>query len=310
MFSFSRSRAIALFLLLFIVAVIPIGLMLAQQRQTVSTKAQEFDPGPGGGGGGVTNPNPNPNAGDGTGTGNASDIKVHSCQGHNLELSTEIQGKKQVFVSIPNPVCLSGITGVNRFAIITVELLLIGAVLISFFWLIRGGIQYIISQGDPKAIAEARSRVTYAIIGLAVAFFALFIFNIVGFVVGYSLLTPSLGEQIGDAVKREQDLMTQQCEDKALKGRVSYETCFIQYCDSKYKQPEQAQQRQDCIDLGNGILDSAMKKAVQNQLRGWADDCKNSGAPDIVKCVQQRCDIQYNNDPKTRQDCRDLAPGI
>lgn len=35
-------------------------------------------------------------------------------------------------------------------------------------YLLWGGLQYIFSQGDPKEVQKARSRMTYAIIGLVV----------------------------------------------------------------------------------------------------------------------------------------------
>jgi len=43
-----------------------------------------------------------------------------------------------------------------------------GAFIVCFFFIIFGGIRWIVSGGDEKAMAEARNTVTFAILGLAV----------------------------------------------------------------------------------------------------------------------------------------------
>jgi len=43
---------------------------------------------------------------------------------------------------------------------------------LAFFALIVGGFRYITAQGDPKAIASARSTITWAIVGLALIIIA------------------------------------------------------------------------------------------------------------------------------------------
>lgn len=58
---------------------------------------------------------------------------------------------------------------------------LIGFVVLLMF--IRGGLAYIVAQGDPKAIAAARSTLTMAVLGLIVVLSAFLIINfIAGFV--------------------------------------------------------------------------------------------------------------------------------
>jgi hypothetical protein len=43
-----------------------------------------------------------------------------------------------------------------------------GAFIVTFFFLIFGGIRWIISGGDEKAMADARNTITFALLGLAV----------------------------------------------------------------------------------------------------------------------------------------------
>mgnify|MGYP001577336372 CR=1 FL=1 len=60
-----------------------------------------------------------------------------------------------------------------------VELSLVLAILLAFIYLLIGGIKWITSQGDKQGLANAKSTVTYAIIGLIMAFLS---FAILGFI--------------------------------------------------------------------------------------------------------------------------------
>lgn len=60
-----------------------------------------------------------------------------------------------------------------------VVILLVIAVIISLFFLIWGGIRWITSGGDKAKVAEARSHIIAAIVGLVIAFLAFFILTIV-----------------------------------------------------------------------------------------------------------------------------------
>lgn len=51
-----------------------------------------------------------------------------------------------------------------------IGLALIIAALVFFFMLLIGGIQWMTSGGDPKAVESARGRITNAIIGLTIVF--------------------------------------------------------------------------------------------------------------------------------------------
>lgn len=70
-------------------------------------------------------------------------------------------------------------TGSIFTTIVNVLLFIIGA--ISVIMLIIGGIRYTISNGDSGAVTSAKNTILYAIVGLAIAFFA---FAIVNWVLG------------------------------------------------------------------------------------------------------------------------------
>ncbi len=61
-----------------------------------------------------------------------------------------------------------------------INIMLIIAVFAALVFLILGGIQWIRSGGDKSQIASARSKITMAIVGLAIALFAFLIVNLFG----------------------------------------------------------------------------------------------------------------------------------
>lgn len=69
-----------------------------------------------------------------------------------------------------------------------ISLLLIFAVLIALFYIVYGGIRWIMSSGDAKQIEGARNTILYAAIGLAVAFLSFAVVNVVAFFFGIPLL--------------------------------------------------------------------------------------------------------------------------
>jgi len=85
---------------------------------------------------------------------------------------------------VPNPstVTISKVIG-N-----VVTLMLVFSVVLALIFLIVGGIQWITSGGDKTKASSARSRITYAIIGLVIALGAFFIVNAVGFLFKSNLL--------------------------------------------------------------------------------------------------------------------------
>jgi O-antigen ligase len=69
----------------------------------------------------------------------------------------------------------------------TITIMLIVTVVLSLIFLVIGGMQWIQSGGDKQKVAGARSRITYAIIGLIVALVAFFIISTVGYLFNVKL---------------------------------------------------------------------------------------------------------------------------
>ena len=69
-----------------------------------------------------------------------------------------------------------------------ITLLFITVTLAALIFLILGGIQWIISQGDKTKVEAARKKITYAIIGLIVAFASYLIISVIGNFFGVKLL--------------------------------------------------------------------------------------------------------------------------
>ena len=61
-----------------------------------------------------------------------------------------------------------------------ITLFLIIIVLLALLYILWGGIRYITSRGDKQKIEGAREKITYAIVGVVVAFFAFLIINTTG----------------------------------------------------------------------------------------------------------------------------------
>ena len=76
-----------------------------------------------------------------------------------------------------------------RFAI---TILLTASVLLALFFLIFGGLRWILSQGDKKQLEEAQKTIQFAIVGLVLVLLSFFIINFIGFLFGVSLLKVQL----------------------------------------------------------------------------------------------------------------------
>ncbi len=79
-------------------------------------------------------------------------------------------------------------TGINAIWV-AIELVLVGAILLSLFFIIRGGINMMTSGGDKEKFHTGRERVRYAIIGLIVIFMSFFMVNFIGGFFGVNLLS-------------------------------------------------------------------------------------------------------------------------
>jgi hypothetical protein len=64
----------------------------------------------------------------------------------------------------------------------------IAAVILALFFIVWGGIGWIISGGDKQKLAQARQRIVFAIVGLIIAFLAYLIISVIGNFLGIDLL--------------------------------------------------------------------------------------------------------------------------
>lgn len=63
--------------------------------------------------------------------------------------------------------------------------------LMAFAFLVMGGIRYLTSAGDAKAVTDASKSITNAVLGLAIVAAAYFLVQILQSVLGINILTPS-----------------------------------------------------------------------------------------------------------------------
>lgn len=95
----------------------------------------------------------------------------------------------QIDSGLPKGVPTGGLSGTGQNVIwVAIELLLVGAVLLSIYSIIRGGINIITSGGDKEKFQRGRERVRYSIIGLIVIFLSFLLVNIIGALFGINLL--------------------------------------------------------------------------------------------------------------------------
>ena len=81
-------------------------------------------------------------------------------------------------ISAPSQVPTGGLNTVAKVIGNALTILLIVAVILTLIYLILGGMTWIRSGGDKQKIAQARSRITYAIIGLIIMALSLIIVNV------------------------------------------------------------------------------------------------------------------------------------
>lgn len=102
------------------------------------------------------------------------------------ELALTLPNGQQV--QAPASVPTGGLSKVSQIIGAGVTILIIIAAIICLFTLVQAGIQWTTSQGDKSKVAAARSRITYAIIGLIVALASFLFINILGNFFGIKLL--------------------------------------------------------------------------------------------------------------------------
>lgn len=109
-----------------------------------------------------------------------------------MKIALSIPGSGGTPIKLEPPVGVpsGGLSGTGQNIIwVGVEIALVGAVLLSLFFIIRGGINMMTSGGDKEKFTEGRERVRYAIIGLIVVFLSIFMVNFIGGFFGVNLLS-------------------------------------------------------------------------------------------------------------------------
>ena len=108
-------------------------------------------------------------------------------------LPTSLTLKIPGYSSIPIPGNAPDV-GISPIIQTGVTLLFVFAVLLSLFFLVYGGIRWIVSGGNKEKVAQARQTLTYAVIGLIIVLLSFFIVNVIGGVFGINLLSIPLPE--------------------------------------------------------------------------------------------------------------------
>lgn len=86
---------------------------------------------------------------------------------------------------------LAGVQSITFVSMVSagINFLLIAAALIAFFFLLAGGVQWILAGGDKEGTEKARKKITNALIGLAIVFSAYAIAFLVNALFGVNILS-------------------------------------------------------------------------------------------------------------------------
>jgi len=109
---------------------------------------------------------------------------------------------KLSFEPIKNPLLspsLQNRTGISYFSEFipkAITLAFIAGVVIFFFMLIIGAIQWITSGGDKEALSKARGRITSGLIGIIILFSVYVIVSVIEQFFGINILTIDIGSLI------------------------------------------------------------------------------------------------------------------
>ncbi len=103
-----------------------------------------------------------------------------------------VDGKPQV-IAAPSDVPTGGLEGDGgRLIANSIAIFLIVCVIVSFVFVIYGGLNYIMSEGDKTKVQSARRTITFAIIGLIIALLSFSIINFIGGALGAEFLKASV----------------------------------------------------------------------------------------------------------------------
>lgn len=109
-----------------------------------------------------------------------------------MKIALTIPGNTQIIPPVEVQHISQNVSGFggNIFGV-AIGVLFIAAASLALGFLAYGGVKWIMSEGDAKAIGEARKTMYYAIIGLSIVFFSFLLVNFLSHFFGVSLLSPS-----------------------------------------------------------------------------------------------------------------------
>lgn len=84
----------------------------------------------------------------------------------------------------------SGEQGINSLLSNLIGLFFAAAALAFIIMFVWGAVQMILSGGDKEAISKARSRITWAIVGIVLMSLSYFIFQLIQDITGFQFLVP------------------------------------------------------------------------------------------------------------------------
>ncbi|MBI2613957.1 MAG: hypothetical protein HYW62_04235 [Candidatus Levybacteria bacterium] len=90
---------------------------------------------------------------------------------------------------LPKGVPTGGLSGTGTDAIrVFIELTLVIAILVALYFIAKGGLEMIMSEGQKEKLQIGRKRTMYAILGLIVIFLSFTAINMIGAFFGYDFL--------------------------------------------------------------------------------------------------------------------------
>lgn len=105
----------------------------------------------------------------------------------------------EVFGTLTPPAAIRPLTqdggsaGISLFLTWVIEVIYIFAAIVFLFMVIFSAFQWITSGGDKEAVAKARSRLTYAILGIVLLGLAFFIATLIGQLTGFKFFQGQTG---------------------------------------------------------------------------------------------------------------------
>jgi hypothetical protein len=100
-----------------------------------------------------------------------------------LSLDIDLNGTNQT-IEAPNGIPVGGHDTLQKILQGGIQLLFLIAIVLTLFYLIYGGMDWVMSRGEKQKIDSAKKKITYAIIGLVIVFLSFVIMRIVGGMLG------------------------------------------------------------------------------------------------------------------------------